>query len=326
MGKFRSLRGDEKGSVVVLVALAMTALMGFLALVIDVGLLFAERARLMDTADAAALAGAQQLAFSKTDAETVAREFITRNGENVNDFTVEATEEKITVTAKTNVDFYFAPVLGFTDRDVGARAVAAIGPASTGEHVVPIGIPSTLNPDFGTICTLKFNSSSKEEDVLGVGNFGALDLDGQQGGGANDYEKRLLDGYEGVLTVGSSVIIPESGNMKGPTDSAIQERFERCSKECSHLGCTSSACTGKCTPTDYKSGCPRLVIVPVYDIKEMQNNNKVKSLLVVGFAAFFLEHSTEGEIKGCFLNPYTVPGDIDSGAANYGVYSVKLIE
>jgi Flp pilus assembly protein TadG len=53
-------RGDE-GAVAVTVAIVMSVLIGFTALVIDVGSLYTERAKVQTAADSAALAGAQDL-------------------------------------------------------------------------------------------------------------------------------------------------------------------------------------------------------------------------------------------------------------------------
>src|SRR6266545_2174479 len=55
-------RAGERGSVAVLMALALTVLLGFAALVVDVGLSWAVRAEAQTAADAAALAGAGRLA------------------------------------------------------------------------------------------------------------------------------------------------------------------------------------------------------------------------------------------------------------------------
>lgn len=55
-------RRGERGQVLVIAALMMTALMGFLALVIDVGNAYAQRRLMQNAADAAAVAGARVLA------------------------------------------------------------------------------------------------------------------------------------------------------------------------------------------------------------------------------------------------------------------------
>src|SRR3990170_8853939 len=54
----------EKGQMLILFVLALAVLLGFVAMVIDVGLAFQERRNAQNAADAAALAGAQELGES----------------------------------------------------------------------------------------------------------------------------------------------------------------------------------------------------------------------------------------------------------------------
>src|SRR5438105_7501479 len=55
-------RNGERGQVLVLAAMMMTALIGFLALVIDVGNAYAQRRMVQNAADAASLAAVRYLA------------------------------------------------------------------------------------------------------------------------------------------------------------------------------------------------------------------------------------------------------------------------
>lgn len=54
-------------------------------------------------------------------------------------------------------------------------------------------------------------------------NFGAIDPDNFVGGGANDYRNRIMFGYNKPLYIGDR-IIPEPGNMSGPTDEGVSYR------------------------------------------------------------------------------------------------------
>ena len=63
----RSLAGDERGAVLVHVALAMLALIAFSAFAVDYGALWVGRRQAQNSADAAALAGALSLAFDDPD-------------------------------------------------------------------------------------------------------------------------------------------------------------------------------------------------------------------------------------------------------------------
>jgi hypothetical protein len=70
----------EKGQVLVLIILAIVGIMGFAALAVDIGRLYAERRRAQSAADAAAMAWAYD--FSQTDVDNpgVAVTSLTRNG------------------------------------------------------------------------------------------------------------------------------------------------------------------------------------------------------------------------------------------------------
>jgi Flp pilus assembly protein TadG len=67
---FRRLRRDERGAVAVLVAAGLVALVGFGALVVDVGFYFYAQRVVQASAQAAALAGAQGLGFGGTPLTT----------------------------------------------------------------------------------------------------------------------------------------------------------------------------------------------------------------------------------------------------------------
>jgi hypothetical protein len=72
-------RTGERGSVAVLVALALAVLLGFAALVVDVGLLWAVRAEAQTAADAAALAGAARLADGPAGTVAAVRHYLDAN-------------------------------------------------------------------------------------------------------------------------------------------------------------------------------------------------------------------------------------------------------
>ena len=72
-------RAGERGSVAVLMALALTVLLGFAALVVDVGLSWAVRAETQTAADAAALAGAARLADGPAGAVAAVRQYLDAN-------------------------------------------------------------------------------------------------------------------------------------------------------------------------------------------------------------------------------------------------------
>ena len=63
-----------------LAAVVLPAMLGFGALAIDIGMLYKSKTELSAAADAAALAGAQELPKKPGQAETIAQEYASRNG------------------------------------------------------------------------------------------------------------------------------------------------------------------------------------------------------------------------------------------------------
>ncbi|MGE5417387.1 MAG: pilus assembly protein TadG-related protein [Acidobacteriota bacterium] len=124
---------SQKGNTVILVALLMTFLMGMAALAIDGGRMYNEYTLLRTAADAAALAGAQQLPNS-TDAQNTALQLAAANGVPAAKVTItipyNGDSNRMEVRCTKSFDFFLAPVLGFNNRTITARAVGL----STGAH------------------------------------------------------------------------------------------------------------------------------------------------------------------------------------------------
>src|SRR2546422_7806217 len=70
----------ERGQTLLMFVLALTVLLGFTAMAIDVGLFFQDRRHLQNTADAAALAGAVELPLNTVGAKNRAEEWAANNG------------------------------------------------------------------------------------------------------------------------------------------------------------------------------------------------------------------------------------------------------
>lgn len=118
---------NEDGQVLVIFALLLVVFIGFAALVIDVGMMYRTKSKMQIAADAAALAGAQDLP-SASLAISAAMNFAEANGAEKSKTTVitpyKGDPNKIEVESTQNVQYSFARVLGFTDADISARAVA----------------------------------------------------------------------------------------------------------------------------------------------------------------------------------------------------------
>ncbi|MBS4213275.1 MULTISPECIES: pilus assembly protein TadG-related protein [Neobacillus] len=126
--KLKNIIREESGQSLVLIAVSLVALLGFTSLVTDVGYMYFQKSNLQKAADSAALAGAQDLPNAST-AKNTAENYANANGVKKSEITsinpsYQSDPTKIEVKLKRNVSFNFARVLGFTDTDISARAVA----------------------------------------------------------------------------------------------------------------------------------------------------------------------------------------------------------
>lgn len=105
---------SNKGSMLVIYALALTALLGFCALVVDTGTVIVEKQKFQNAVDAAALAAAQELPDT-TKAQNVVNQYIQLNGYNTTDISVtfSNSNKTIVISGTKTVNYYFAKMLGF---------------------------------------------------------------------------------------------------------------------------------------------------------------------------------------------------------------------
>ncbi|HPE15951.1 MAG TPA: pilus assembly protein TadG-related protein, partial [Oscillospiraceae bacterium] len=286
----KKLRRDEGGAVIVLVAGMMTCMLLLGALAVDLGCAYVRGARLQTAADAAVLSAGQFLPVAAGDTErraevlSAAAEYLEKNGiSNPSDYDITLGEAEdgacrtLTVTVTGSVPTSFAGVIGVHSLSLTKTAEVQTMVCVRLNDVVPLSVEkSTLEACLASgvreHITLKFGAHDDAD--LGPGNFGAIDLDGVQGGGANDYSTWLAYGYEGEISVGDDLYPVESGNMAGPTAEGLNARYYQC---------THFPDDGGCTAEHYDPNCPRVIKVPVvvYD--------STKSVQIVGFAAFVLE-------------------------------------
>ncbi len=318
----------ERGSVIILVALGLTTLIGLGALVTDVGMLYAQKAKLQNAVDAAALAGVQELPKNPTRAQQVAQDYATRNS--VSDITIdfEAQNSKIMVNAKKKVPTYLARIWGITEGNLSATARAIMLPPSSISGAVPLSIEKQ---DFvyGVTYTLKFGSGVDSSGTGYEGWFGPLRLNGS---GAKDYTTDLANGYNGTFSIGQIVDI-ENGNMSGPTKKGVEDRLARDTRVPHN------------TFDNYDRNAPEIIYVPIIEVinKSLDTVSQVK---IVGFAAFFLEgvagNGNESIISGRFIKTL-VPNkqgsvllsdllkqeeQMEDGSTklDYGLYTPKLVD
>lgn len=297
---------NESGSAAVLTAVFLTVLLGMTAMVVDVGAVFVERAKLQNAVDAAVLAAVQELPANPQLAEEVALDYGQRNGIEQGMLQVAITQENTTIQASSDkrVGLTFARALGYKWGYIEAQATAQVRPAGEVQGVAPLSIEEQVL-QYGALYTLKSAAGHGES-----GWYGALSLGGS---GASRYRDNLTNGYQGTVRIGD-IVDTETGNMSGPTTQAIEARIAR-----------DNAQGGSTWDTAPRES-PRILLVPVIQPAEIQGN-QVKRVRIVGFASFYVEavagQGHENEIRGRFLH-MVIPGKSD-GTVDYGLYNVRLI-
>src|SRR5262249_46372258 len=173
---------------------------------------FRTQRRLQGTADAAALAGAQALPDSPSNADSLALNYAGLNGGGVAaaDITVSSTNQAndtIFVESHTTEPGFFSKVFGIDNVAIQARAKAIVGPPAQARYVAPMVVfcdhqlirdcDGQNTPTFGVDTTLPY-------DPLGApGAFGMLNLDGSRGTqGSSTEGDWILHGFNKYLGLG----------------------------------------------------------------------------------------------------------------------------
>lgn len=300
------IRSDQRGSALVVVAVAMAILLGAAALAVDVGQLFLERQRLANAADVAALSAVVLLPVRPDEAKAVALENLRKNGIDTAkvEIAVDTSRNEVSVKDRGTVDFTFARFLGFQQGNVGAMARARVSPVSGAYGVAPLGVARD-DWQVGEQVVLKLSAN---DGTIAPGNYQALAL-GKTG--ASMYEQNLRNGYQDWIRV-DQWIDTETGNMTSPTVRAAEYRIAQ---------------DPYATYETVKKDSPRLMVIPVLKDWLVTGRGEVQ---VVGFAMFFLEgvedHGNEkGQITGRFLR-VVIEGEVGGGAPDFGLVSAKLVE
>lgn len=186
--------GDERGAAAVLISLLLVPLLGFTALAVDIGAIYAERARLQVAADAAALAVAQDCARGACgDMQATADALVAANAgtATVAPPVLSSNPSRVTVTGSEPTEHWFAPILGIDSTQVSASATVAWGAPGSGTAMLPLtfswcefaqqtggGLPSGT-----TVRTIRLTKTSGTTDCTGPsrnivpGGFGYLVTD-----------------------------------------------------------------------------------------------------------------------------------------------------
>ena len=176
---------DEKGSIIVIVALSLTVIMAFAAIVIDYGTVVVEKTKFQNAVDAASLSAANYLPDT-TQATSKANNYIELNGYHPSDIAITFSDSNktIKVVGTKTIPYSFARIMGFTDITITQTASAkkeSVGEAfdyalfsggQTGIDLSGIELSGSNNYIDGNVHTNSFFKSSGSSTTI-TGNVEA---------------------------------------------------------------------------------------------------------------------------------------------------------
>jgi Flp pilus assembly protein TadG len=347
--RLRHHRQGERGQTLILFAAGLAGFLGLVGLSIDVGQIMTTRTDLQKVADAAALAGAQDLT-NATAAKGTAQEYVQRNGgaDTAAEIVVSKTygsNDTIEVKAKRRVNFTFLRAVGLGGTDVDASARVRIASYSGGTGLLPWGFVTRQDnnsdliqnecyegmgpggvPIFTTNvnCTIKYGAGASGH---AQGDFGALALDGT---GVSDYRDAIKHGSKKGYEVGDKVE-PQTGDFGLNTISALEQRLaqplpENCqTNDPSQVLIAGANGTVSINPDCY--GHPRIGIIPVVDQIDDPNKSTILGFAFVWIDGIDGKQPGKQEVNVKFLTfVREIPGGYYNGDGTTGPRVVRLIE
>jgi Flp pilus assembly protein TadG len=309
----RTRLDGERGASAVIFALLLVPLLGFAAIAVDVGALYAERARLQVAADAAALAVAGDCARGTCgDMLATARGLVLANdGEASTAQPVLANNPmSVTVTASTPKQHWFAPVIGHDSTTVSATSTVAWGAPGGGTAALPLVFSWC---EFAAQTGGGLPSDTTERTIL---------LPKKSETGCTGPSHKFVPGGFGWLTT-------DGGNTCHAT-SQVGGQFA------SEPGNNPSK---GCSPADFAALIGQVVLLPIFD--ESGGSGSHAWYHVYGYAAFKLTgYYFAGQYKGTnacggsdrcvrgYFTKFVEPSDAffyDSTSPSLGASILRLI-
>jgi Flp pilus assembly protein TadG len=301
----------RRGQVFPLVAIMMTGLIGMVAFVVDVGAWDRAHRGMQATADAAALAAAQDLPYDQNGATTLATTYAAKNGGGTATVTFPAANQ-VKVAMLDHSPGAFATVYGSQNASVTIRAeaTATAGLVTQAQGAVPLVVSKNQSqltacsgiPCFNTATQLKIN----DDTTLGGGQAGLIDL--RTNGDGTVTAQQITD----WVTSGLSTNMP-----------ANQYYYSAGSCKFSNQNFHQAL--------DAKIAAAAPLLFPVYDPTRTDAGTNPPRYYIVGWAAFVI---TDYRLNGCgnkndYINGYyvheVIHGTSDASAtADYGVRVVQL--
>jgi hypothetical protein len=311
---------NQRGQSLVLSLVFLTVLVGMAALVVDVGSWYRADRKLQANADAAALAGAQELPANSAAAQASALEYAATNdgglkAEDVKFRQTVVPNDTIEVTTDRPSPGFFAQLFGRSSVDVRAKAAARAGVLGSAVGAAPIAVDwqhEMLHCDPPESCWGRYEDGELVPGTMttvdffktGPGAFRIVNIDSSHGGtGLQDIGEWIRTGYLDAADVNQWYY--SDPGMK-PNSSHVKDAL------------------------DYRLGGEPDLLFPVYNAVQAQGAGF--EYYVIGFAVFHvtsweIHGSKDSRINGYFMNMvWTGVPASSGGAPNFGARAVALIE
>lgn len=294
---------DERGQALVFTVALITGLLAMSALVLDVGSWYRAQRDAQATADAAALAAAQELPESTGRASALAAEYLGKNGggdSQVEFSSAVVANDTVRVRVERPAPGFFARMVGIDSITVGGTASARSSALGSARFAAPIAVDvrhpllqCSPEPCFGEQTTLDLEKT-------GPGAFRILNIDGSRGGtGQAILSAWIKAGYDGLMPLGD--YFSDSG--------------------------------AKFNASDVKSAMNivlgKELLFPLYD--SVTSNGANLSYHVVGWVGFvvtgFSGNGSHGKVTGSFTRViWEGIGSESPSQSAFGAHTISLVE
>jgi Flp pilus assembly protein TadG len=299
----------ERGQATVLTLVFLGVLLGMAALVLDFGSWYRADRHTQSTADSAALAGAQALPDSTSNASTLASSYASKNGGGLDSVSFSSSygpNDTINVKVKKTAPGIFSRFFGVKSVNVGSKATARTALMSQARYVAPIAVKNThpmLNNCNGGPCFGPANETTIPVDKTGApGAFALVNLLNESSGtsGASVLVDWIVHGYNDYLPTGGYFSDPGVKFNSNGIQDAMKQRIG----------------------TE--------LLFPVYDTLTGGGSNA--EYHVIGWVGFHIDAVDKGGNDGRVTGYFTkviwtgLPANSGSGQPpNFGARSVQLI-
>jgi len=289
----RSVYHQETGQSLILFSISLLIILGMLGMVLDYSLAVVRQRQMQTAADAAALAGARDLANGESESRAIARmeSILVANQADADLSTYTVSNGSVTdVRARISVPTSLSRLLGVDQIAVEAHSQAAAGQLTESDHLMPFAVPEgewVLDQPV----TLWGGKN-------GPGNFGWVRWEGQS---PSTTTLRM-----NISDPGRSDTVTKGGRVNG------------------HPGVSFNPVQG-----DLDAWIGETITVFLYDPDETEGSGNNLTYKATGFANFVItgtsSHGNSSEINGVFVSYVKFGAAIEPGVMT-GAQGVGLLQ